>query len=88
MTYIVLETQTNDGVTAIVPPVAYTDRNAAEAAFHLILASAATSAIEEHTAMLLTSDGRLVRQSECYRHPKAAQPEEPEVIDNGEEEGA
>ena len=78
MTYIVMETQTNNGVTAIVPPTSYTDRLAAEAAFHNILAFAANSQVEEHTAMLLTSDGRLVRPSECYRHPTEVAPE-PEV---------
>lgn len=79
MTYIVLEMQTNNGVTALVPPVTYTDRNAAEAKFHSILANAAISNVEQHTAVILTNDGRLVRSSECYHHP-AEQPEvEPEV---------
>lgn len=68
MTYIIIETQTTNGTTAVLPPVAYTDRNQAESAFHSILASAATSAVPEHSAVMLTSDGRLVR-SECYRHP-------------------
>lgn len=67
MTYIVIETQTNDGITAIVPPLTYTDRNEAESKFHNILSFAATSSVEEHTAMLLTSDGRMIR-NECYRH--------------------
>jgi hypothetical protein len=67
MTYIVLETQTTGGVTAIVPPLVYTDRNAAEAHFHTVLAAAAASTVEEHAAMLLTSDCRLLR-NECYRH--------------------
>ena len=80
MNYIVLETQTTGGVTAIVPALTYTDRLAAESKFHQVLAAAATSNVEEHTAFLLTSDGRMVR-NECYRH---AQPEpEPEV--NGDE---
>lgn len=83
MTYIVIETQTNDGVTAIVPPLSYTERNDAEAKFHQILGFAATSTVEEHTAMLLTSDGRLVR-GECYRHPKQTPAVEP---DEGEPEG-
>ena len=67
MTYIVLETQTTHGVTAIVPPLAYYDRNEAEAQFHTILAAAAISEVEEHAAVLLTSDGRVLR-NECYRH--------------------
>ena len=32
MTYIVLEMQTSNGVTAVVPPATYTDRNEAEIA--------------------------------------------------------
>ena len=76
MTYIVIETQTNDGITAIVPPLTYTDRNEAESKFHNILSFAATSSIEEHTAMLLTSDGRMIR-NECYRHtPVNVEPDE------------
>jgi len=41
MTYIILETQTNNGTTAIVPPVTFTDRNEAESRYHSVLASAA-----------------------------------------------
>ena len=80
MTYIVMEMQTNNGVTAIVPPVAFTNRNEAESRFHSILASAAISNVEEHAVAMLTGDGRLVRPSEVYRHPVApAEPEEPEA---------
>ena len=41
MTYIVIEMQTNGGVTAVVPPVAFANRNEAEARFHNILSFAA-----------------------------------------------
>ena len=75
MTYIVLEMQTDAGVTAIVPPLAYTDRNAAESKFHQVLSVAATSTVEEHAASLITSDGRLIR-NECYHHPKPVEEEE------------
>lgn len=68
MTYIVIEMQTNGGTTAIVPPVSYINRNAAEAAFHTILAAAATSTVEKHVAVMLTEDGRIVK-TECYLHP-------------------
>ena len=68
MNYILIETQTTNGTTAITTPAIYTDRQQAEAQFHLILSSAATSAVEEHAAILLTNDGRVVR-NECYRHP-------------------
>ena len=74
MTYIVLEVQTTGGVSAIVPPLAYTDRLAAEGQYHSILASAATSAVEEHAVLLLAADGRLIR-SECYRHEAEPAPE-------------
>ena len=72
MTYIVLEMQTNNGTTALVPPAIYTTRQEAESKYHLILTSAAVSQIEEHAASILTGDGRLVR-NECYRHPKIAE---------------
>ena len=67
MNYIVIEMQTNGQTTAIVPPVTYSDRNAAEAAFHTALAAAAISAVEVHSVAMLTEDGRVVR-TECYRH--------------------
>lgn len=68
MNYIILETQTNNGVTAIVTPTAYSDRNEAESIYHQKASAAATSNVEIHTVAFLTEDGRLVRQSECYRH--------------------
>ena len=83
MTFIVQEIQTTNGATALVTPTTYTDRNQAEAKYHLILASAATSQVEEHTALIMTQDGRVVR-TECYKHYPAPAPEpepepEPEV---------
>ncbi len=74
MTYIILETQTNNGTTAIVPPVAFTDRNEAESRYHSVLASAAVQTVEEHAAIMITNDGCVIR-NECYRHEP--QPEEP-----------
>ena len=81
MTYIVIEMQTNAGATAIVPPVSFTDRNQAESRFHSILASAAISAVEEHAVVMITNDGRVVR-NEVYRHP--VEPAEPEQDPNAE----
>lgn len=69
MTYIILEMQTSGGVTAVVTPSTYVNRNTAEQAFHLAASAAAVSAVEEHTVALLTSDGKLVRPVECYHHP-------------------
>ena len=81
MTYIVLEMQTNDGTTALVPPAIYTTRQEAESKYHLILTAAAVSQIEEHAATILTGDGRLVR-NECYHHPKTVTPVEVEEGEN------
>lgn len=67
MTYIILEMQTNNGTTAIVPPASYTDRNQAESAFHSALAVAAVSSVEEHAVVMVTGDGHLIR-NECYTH--------------------
>ena len=52
----------------------------AEAKYHEVLASAAVSELPQHSATLLTSDGRAV-MNQCYKHvvdePKSD--EEPEV---------
>lgn len=67
MNYIILESQTSNGVTSIVAPQIFSDYQQAESKFHLVLASAAVSSVQNHTCMLLASDGRLLR-SECYKH--------------------
>lgn len=67
MNYIIMEIQTENGTTAIVPPVVFEDRNVAEARYHTILAAAAVSDVDVHTVVMLTNDGRTVRY-ECYRH--------------------
>lgn len=48
----------------------------AEAKYHEVLAAAAVSELPQHSATLLTSDGRAI-MNQCYRH-EIAQPE-PEV---------
>lgn len=49
----------------------------AEAKYHEVLAAAAVSELPQHSATLITSDGRCI-MSQCYRH-EIAQPEpEPE----------
>ena len=51
----------------------------AEAKYHEVLASAAISELPQHSATLLTSDGRAV-MSQCYKHVVESTPEpEPEV---------
>ncbi len=53
---------------------ATTARLKAESKYHEILSAAAVSTYEQHSATLLTSDGRAV-MNQCYRHEVA----EPEV---------
>lgn len=66
MNYIVIELQTTGGTTSL-PTNTYSDRNQAESKFHEILKYAAVSQVEDHAAVMLTEDGRLVRQ-ESYKH--------------------
>lgn len=71
--YIVVELQTafNGTVGNIV--TAFDDRNLAEAKYHTILASAATSNMAKHAAIMFTEEGFTIK-SECYTHEAA--PEE------------
>ena len=60
----------------------------AEAKYHEVLASAAVSELPQHSATLLTSDGRAI-MNQCYRH-EIVEPEvepEPEVTPEEGEEG-
>lgn len=66
--YILQEIQTANGITALVPAAAYTDKNQAEAAYHTALAAAAVSAVNVHTVMLYDEHGNVDRR-EVYEHP-------------------
>jgi len=55
---------------------AYDTQLSAEVKYHTILASAAGSALPEHAAVLMTSDG-YVLEAKCYKH-------EPETETEGE----
>lgn len=64
--FIVLEMQTNDGVTTVVEPIFTTaDRKTAEQKYHTILSYAAVSGLDLHTAVLLLDNGRTVK-TQCY----------------------
>ena len=65
--YVVVELQTKDGATAVVPPVAYADRNAAEAKYHQVLAAAAISNVDIHACVLLNEHGIAI-QNHFYYH--------------------
>ena len=75
MTYVVMELQTNSETTAVVPPVSYQNKQQAESAYHTILATAATSQVEKHAAVIVADNGQIVR-SECYYHPTESANEE------------
>ena len=50
----------------------------AESKYHEVLAAAAISELPQHSASLLTSDGRCI-MNQCYRHTIASTEPEPEV---------
>ena len=60
--FIVLEIQN----TAVLVN-AYNTRNEAENKYHTILAYAAISSVEKHSAVMLTNDGEFIK-SECFEH--------------------
>lgn len=66
MVFIVMEIQSNDKVAATLIN-SYTDRNVAESKFHQILTSAAVSTVLVHSAVLMTDNGRVLK-NETYRH--------------------
>ena len=74
MKYLVIEIQKFDTGAISTPTYAYDDRNAAEAKYHAILASAAGSALPSHACTMLTEDGRLVR-NEVYKHEPVVEEE-------------
>ena len=74
MTYVVMELQTNGETTAVVPPVSYSNKQQAEAAYHTILSAAAVSQVEKHAAVIVADNGQIVR-SECYYHPTESEEE-------------
>ena len=60
----------------------------AESKYHEVLAAAAISELQSHSATLLTADGRSI-MSQCYKHALPAQEEEeteePEEVTPNEE---
>ena len=49
----------------------FNEINSAENKFHTVLAAAAVSSVETHSAVLLNDSGYCVKH-ECYTHPAAA----------------
>lgn len=68
--YIVLELQAAPGSVAHLFET-FAEQALAESRYHTVLAAAAVSSVPEHSALLMTSDGQVLR-SECYRHGAGA----------------
>lgn len=66
MKYIVMEIQVNGDSVGVITN-SFTDRNQAESSYHTILAAAAISTIERHTAVMLTDRGQTI-YSQSYDH--------------------
>lgn len=64
--YIVIELQTTQGQTANIVTQKET-KDEAMSAYHMILASAAVSSVEYHTAVVMDEHGRYLAR-ECYEH--------------------
>lgn len=65
--FIVLEMQTENSATALLPALTYTDKNEAESAFHSKLASAAISEVDIHAVVMLDEHGNIIKR-EFYEH--------------------
>lgn len=65
--YIIVETQTTGGSTAIVTPVSYADKNQADNAYYTKLAAAATSTVPIHAMIMFNEHGVVIR-SDYYEH--------------------
>lgn len=75
MNYIIIETQTTNGVTAVVTPVVKTSYNEAEQEYHSKLSFAAVSTVPLHSVTMLTERGNIVKY-ECYDHSEPEPVEE------------
>lgn len=64
--YIVIELQTN-GTTTATLTYAYTDKHLAYQQYHTILAAAAVSSVEVHTALIMNEYG-IVEARETFEH--------------------
>ena len=65
--YILIEMQTENGSTALLPALTYTDRNQAESAFYQKLSYAAVSEVDVHTVILMDEHGNTLKR-EFYEH--------------------
>ena len=68
--YILQEMQTTGNQTALTPTQTFTDKNAAESAYHSVLAAAAISKVPVHAVVLMNEHGDTLRR-EFYEHIEA-----------------
>lgn len=74
--YTILEMQTNNGVTTVLPATVKETRPLAEQEYHSKLSFAAVSTVEIHTVVMMNAEGAMIK-GECYKHEApAAEPEE------------
>lgn len=64
--FAVIELQKNNGILSVLHDE-FATRQAADQKFHTVLAYAAASQLEMHSATLLNEDGRMIRY-ESYQH--------------------
>ena len=67
--YIVIELQTNNNTTAVVPPTAYSSLSVALQKYYTILAAAAVSSVETHSAVILNEEGSVIRKDSFTHIP-------------------
>lgn len=77
--YVVIEMQTTDGVTAVVPPVAFDDLNHAYQKFYTVLSAAAVSNVPLHSAVIINDRGELIR-TESFDHTVTTEAETAEEV--------
>ena len=65
--FILLEIQTENHSTALLPALTYADLNQAESAFYQKLSYAAISEVDIHTVILLDEHGNTIKR-EFYEH--------------------
>ena len=65
--YILLEIQTENGTTSLLPALTYTDRYQAESEFYTKLSYAAVSEVDVHTVLLIDEHGNVLKR-EFYEH--------------------
>ena len=84
--YIVIELQKSNGDVASIV-IKKDSYNEAMSQFHMILASAAISSVEAHSAAVLSDEGQFIK-NECFYHPVEPTPEpEPTPDPDPEPEG-